>query len=226
MKKMIMMLFAVFSLALGARAGTTVEWTDGGIVWSALANQMWLTGGQEVARVYLYVCLHDDPEKAFYIDNHGHKESDEYFLSIHEQLQDGSFDGTNPYILDALVFSPESGLESPLLPGWEPPTYFTDIPDGASFSVLFLMEYKNPLMKWEYDDGGTWSPTDEVVARFMYQGMSVWGVEDGVAFLAFPGDTLNQYTDKNLTIINPIPEPATGLLALAGIALLIRRKRK
>ena len=228
MKKMIMMMVAVSTLALGARAGTTVEW---GLDWWAAAEVYWgfnpFSGFEDRAasQIYVYVCLMEGSGGVFHYDpaaNYPTDYYDENFITLHNQLQAGTFDGTAPSIIDCIVLTPSLNVGDVWDPEWQSPTFFTDIPDGKSFGLLFLYEYE---MRPDL-----YLPNSYVLLEgvtFGYQGLEGY-FADGVWHFDLPGDVQWMLINNELTIIPfvGVPEPATGLLALAGIALLIRRKRK
>jgi len=224
MKKMIMMMVAASTLALGARAGTTVEW--GLDVDSAnFINRYYIPPfnvDYGLSRFYIFVVESDTQYFSLDCAN---------FLSLSAQLQDGTFDGTGPLILDALVFDsypfgdPENWME------WQSPTFFSDIPEGMNFGLLFLAEFEKPdnVNGWSIslsDPGRVWVEGITFTYAPMALADSSTGHDTGGKNIFFfnTGDIGWYSINNNLAIA--IPEPATGLLALAGIALLVRRKRK
>ena len=216
------MMVAASTLALGAR-GAMTEWglcqqsaQDINALFDPL-NEKFPT----VSKIYLYVYATDgswmggDPI---------------YWDILLGQLKDGTFDGTASPIVDCIMF------DSPPPAFWEEvdytlnftgpaPTYFSNLPEGMErFGVVLLGELVEPLY------GG-----ETFIYMPMYTPTSWYGndydryhpkpyFKDGVDYLWPVGDFGPGYGSFNP--VYPIPEPATGLLALAGIALLIRRKRK
>ena len=239
------MMIAVAALAFGARA-VTVEW--GLNLWVVQPiNEMFGLDGQYdgtdyytsvdtglhwagISEVYLYVYAYEGA--------YGSSGWLDMLIHLDDQLYNTkTFDGTDPSIVDGRMWS------SPLTQFWDdvenphypeetipvmassPPTYFSDIPDGMNFQALLLLKLKEPsaqgdtfiyafLVPW-YDEWW-WDDNNELQPPEYYK--------DGVPYFMWGGDWAFSPTDA--TLLYPIPEPATGLLALAGVALLIRRKRK
>ena len=212
MKKKIMMMLPVAALAFGARAGT-IEWgLDYGLgveinfslTESDPEEWPWIA-----TRAYVFVFAGEDT-----LDLLANA------MRIETQLGNETFDGTDPSLVDCKVFTPEN-----LYPEFTgpPPTHFTTFPgvENMEIGVVILLELLYP---------GHYSqdPTEYGFRFYLSMEDSPWSalMPEGVIIRGANGDGDWAFTNLgDLGYPVYVPEPASGLLALAGIGLLIARKR-
>ena len=211
MKNLIMAFFA--ALALNAQAAGLIAWTnaldhdnDGGLAYFLM------TGKNALPFDFGYIAmvhLKDAP-------------------SIYGALNNGAID-----------ISFMDGVLGVWDADWVDPdhVYYTDELDeltpGQPYEVAFIIVRgildRDTLSSLEFE---LEMPPD-AVGMYLWTSLEfLWGsayaTDDIYNATIFLQDMNNAslYTSEHLYIITPIPEPATGLLALCGIALLLRRHRK
>jgi len=196
--------FAVIGLMINAQAGT--------IMWGLdfdVNDPIELQEFGPVTFTQVYFCLVLDVDDNLSVD---------IILAVLDSALSGTtdFDLSMNGILDWRVVTPGSAVVPSF---WEANS--PDINSGESYTVRLLrIGVMSPGLQLEAQLG--FELETPINSLFMFGDLN-YDVQAGGAPVILDNQVLTPFLPGN---INIIPEPATGLLALAGVALLIRRKRK
>jgi len=206
--KKIMMMVSLAALALNTHAGTMTSWEYTGIDLGSTAfgqalNAVLMDASSASLTVYL-MPTGDEKENFWSLVN--------AFEANPHEMPDivGYYGSDSADILGGFPSSMGGVFESDLASGV-----------GAEFYFLYVFHIAgSSLFDAPYADVVLFYPAPEKASGSHWGELEIGGNSNVNSFLFDSGVTIKQY------FVIPIPEPATGLLALAGIALLIRRKRK